>query len=120
MPKKIPQQFRRPSRRWLWMMVAFMAVGLMGTYWPNGVFADSESAHGGWQPFSFLTDPSFTTFERVALIFNIVVAFCGLAYAFWLGKFVYGSPTGTRAMEEIARAVREGADAYLFRQFRVV
>jgi len=58
--------------------------------------------------------------ERIALIANVVVALAGLGYAFMLVGQVKGAPQGTPRMQEIARAIREGADAYLFRQFRIV
>ena len=51
---------------------------------------------------------------------NVVVALAGLGYAFLLVGQVKGAPQGTPRMQEIARAIREGADAYLFRQFRIV
>ena len=35
-------------------------------------------------------------------------------------KQVYAADTGTPAMQEVAQAVREGANAYLRRQFTVV
>src|SRR5262249_7084075 len=50
----------------------------------------------------------------------VVVALAGLAYALMLVGQVKNAAQGTPRMQEIARAVREGADAYLMRQFRVV
>jgi K(+)-stimulated pyrophosphate-energized sodium pump len=62
----------------------------------------------------------YSIWEKIALGFNVVVAVAGLAYALMLVGQVYAAPQGTPRMQEIARAVREGANAYLFRQFRVV
>ena len=106
-------------RRWLALMFAFLAVGLLGA---NSVGEASAVTASGdaWRPFEFLRDPSYSPFERCALIFNILVAFAGLTYAYWLVRFVYRADTGTPRMQEITRAIREGADAYLFRQLRVV
>src|SRR5580698_2993749 len=70
-----------------------------------------------WEP---LVSSKFETYEKVALIANVFVALAGLAYALMLVKQVRSAPQGTPRMQEIALAVREGADAYLFRQFRVV
>src|SRR3970282_1663448 len=56
----------------------------------------------------------------MALIANVVVALAGLGYALTLVGQVKNAPEGTPRMQEIARAVREGANAYLYRQFRVV
>ena len=49
-----------------------------------------------------------------------MVALAGLLYALLLVGQVKKADQGTPRMQEIALAVREGADAYLFRQFRVV
>jgi Na+/H+-translocating membrane pyrophosphatase len=100
------------------MMVAFLAVGLMGSK-TSGTETSSEAGHG-WTAFSFMTDPSYSTEERVALIANVVIALAGLGYALMLVNQVYGADTGTSRMQEITRAVREGADAYLRRQFSTV
>ena len=97
-------------------MLAFMAIGLMGAD-PVGSGTHSEES---WQAFSFLSDPSYSTYERIALIANVVIALAGLGYALMLVKEVYGTDTGTSRMQEIARAVRDGADAYLRRQFTTV
>src|ERR1700722_12106676 len=70
-----------------------------------------------WEP---LVSNKFATYEKVALIANVFVALAGLAYALMLVKQVRSAPQGTPRMQEIALAVREGADASLFRQFRVV
>jgi K(+)-stimulated pyrophosphate-energized sodium pump len=93
-------------------MLAFMAVGVLGA-------ASSPEATSTWQPFSFL-GPQYNLFEKVALIANVVIALAGLVYALILVREVYGADTGTSPMQEIARAVREGANAYLRRQFTTV
>src|SRR5579859_2922838 len=103
----------RFSRRWLWTMLAFMVVGIMGA---EGVGASAPTTTGHeWVPFSFLSDPNYSTGEQIALILNVIIALAGLGYAAMLVKEVYGTDTGTRRMQEIAQYVREGADAYLFR-----
>ncbi len=70
-----------------------------------------------WEP---LFSPKFANYEKIALCANVVVALLGLAYAWMLVSQVRNAPEGTPRMQEIARAVREGANAYLYRQFRVV
>ena len=62
----------------------------------------------------------YQTYEKVALIANVFVALAGLLYALMLVKQVKNAPQGTKRMQEIALAIREGANAYLTRQFRVV
>jgi K(+)-stimulated pyrophosphate-energized sodium pump len=105
------------SNRWLWVMFAFFALGLIGA---NNVAPPASSAESHWQPWSFVHDPNYTLGEQVALIANVFIALCGLGYAGYLMKEVYGADTGTARMKEIARAVREGAMAYLKRQFTTV
>ena len=70
-----------------------------------------------WDP---LVGTDFAGYEKVLLILNVFVALGGLAYALMLVKQVREAPEGTPRMQEIARAVREGANAYLYRQFSVV
>ena len=70
-----------------------------------------------WEP---LTSDTYAPYEKIALGANVVVALAGLLYALMLVGQVKGAPQGTARMQEIALAVREGADAYLYRQFRVV
>ena len=70
-----------------------------------------------WAP---LVSDKFAWYEKVALIANVFIALAGLVYAGMLVRQVQDAEQGTERMKEIARAVREGANAYLFRQFRVV
>jgi K(+)-stimulated pyrophosphate-energized sodium pump len=70
-----------------------------------------------WQP---LVSGEYHWLEKAALITNVAVALAGLAYALMLVGQVRSAPQGTERMQEIAQAVREGANAYLYRQFRVV
>ncbi len=107
---------RRAFQKSLWMMVAFMVIGFLGI---SGCSATGPTAHE-WRPFGFLSNPDYNFFERIALIANVFIAGWGLYYAFTLIKEVYGAETGTPRMQEIARAVREGALAYLKRQFTTV
>jgi K(+)-stimulated pyrophosphate-energized sodium pump len=70
-----------------------------------------------FQPF---VDPKFVLGEKIALSVNVLIALLGLGYALMLVGEVKNADQGTPRMQEIARAVREGANAYLGRQFRVV
>jgi K(+)-stimulated pyrophosphate-energized sodium pump len=67
-----------------------------------------------------LVSSKYAWYERIALIMNVVIALAGLSYALMLVKQVRTADQGTKRMQEIAQAVREGANAYLYRQFRVV
>jgi K(+)-stimulated pyrophosphate-energized sodium pump len=70
-----------------------------------------------WQP---IVSDKYTTYEKIALLSNVLIALAGLGYALMLVGQVKNAPEGTAKMKEIALAVREGANAYLYRQFRVV
>ena len=70
-----------------------------------------------WEP---VTSDKYAFYEKIALGANVVVAIAGLVYALMLVGQVKNAPQGTARMQEIAQAVREGANAYLYRQFRVV
>ncbi len=70
--------------------------------------------------FEPLVSSSYAPYEKIALIANVVVALAGLLYALLLVGQVKRADQGTPRMQEIALSIREGANAYLYRQFRVV
>jgi K(+)-stimulated pyrophosphate-energized sodium pump len=82
--------------------------------------AAPEEGPKAFQYFAFLHDPQFTTGERVALFASLATALAALAYAGMLVGQVTGADQGTKKMQDIAAAVREGANAYLARQLKVV
>jgi K(+)-stimulated pyrophosphate-energized sodium pump len=59
-------------------------------------------------------------FEKIGLWITFVVALAGLAYAYFLKRFVMSQDTGTEKMNEISGAIMSGAEAYLKRQLKVV
>ena len=71
-------------------------------------------AEGGYQPFHL------SSAEWVWLIFAALCALTAIATGFILMRSVLASEQGTPSMIEIARAVQEGAQAYLMRQFRAI
>ncbi len=70
--------------------------------------------------FEPLVSSRYAIYEKIALVTNVFIALAGLGYALMLVKQVRTADQGTKKMQEIAQAVREGANAYLYRQFRVV
>ncbi len=59
------------------------------------------------------------------MFFNVfsLLIFCGLAALIYGGVLIYSvlkEPTGTEAMQKIAKAIQEGASAYLNRQYRMI
>ncbi len=73
-----------------------------------------------FSPFSLFKDPSYSQAERVSLLVVLGIAFLGLAYALMLVKQVMAADEGTPKMQEVAAAVREGANAYLKAQFKKI
>src|SRR6266508_2513741 len=62
----------------------------------------------------------FASFEDRALWVVLAISLVALAFAYYLVREVLTAPEGTEKMKEIARAIQEGAKAYLSRQFRTV
>ncbi len=82
----------------------------------------APAAHG--HSFKFfeplLDSEKYNALERAGLIGVLAIAIIGLAYALMLRSQVLRAPTGTKKMQDIADAVREGANAYLGAQFRKI
>jgi K(+)-stimulated pyrophosphate-energized sodium pump len=64
--------------------------------------------------------PPFDQFVTTALYFVLLSAFIGLAYGVWLVFRILKRDQGTPKMVEVAKAIQEGASAYLTRQFKVL
>jgi K(+)-stimulated pyrophosphate-energized sodium pump len=54
------------------------------------------------------------------MVFSLVVSVIGLIFAGYLAKYVLQQGTGTAEMQQIAAAIREGAEAFLKRQYRTI
>src|SRR3982751_5273072 len=63
---------------------------------------------------------SLTGNNLTYVIIAAVVALVALGFAAGLVKAVLATGKGTQKMQEIAEAVQEGANAYLFRQFKTL
>ena len=70
--------------------------------------------------FRVMADPTFSSGERWALVGVLVTAVFGLLYAMFLSAEVLRKDQGTEAMRKISEAIRLGANAYLFRQFKAI
>ena len=62
----------------------------------------------------------FDSFENTALWVILGISLVALVFAYFLVREVLAAPEGTDKMKEIAKAIQEGAKAYLSRQFRTV
>ena len=111
--------------------LAFMAIGLLAAVGfastqaetaatPAGATSPGGILAGGVLLLEPLMGSKFNFGEKFFLCLNVVIALGGLGYALSLVKQVKNAPEGTKKMQEIAAAIREGANAYLYRQFRVV
>jgi K(+)-stimulated pyrophosphate-energized sodium pump len=70
--------------------------------------------------FKGFTDASVTAFEKWAMIAVLVVAVMGLLYAWYLTRQIMSKPVGNEKMQKIAKAIRDGGNAYLKRQFKTI
>jgi len=59
-------------------------------------------------------------FSHHAVLFALLCAAAAVVYGLWLTSWLLGRPAGTERMQEIARAVQEGAAAYLRRQYTTI
>jgi K(+)-stimulated pyrophosphate-energized sodium pump len=62
----------------------------------------------------------FTSKETTYLWVIFAISLVALAFAYYLVREVLAASEGTEKMKEIARAIQEGAKAYLSRQFRTL
>ncbi len=112
------------KRNVLIALLLVVSVSMLWLFVTNCKAAETSAAAVGERPTINLFEPLFasqyTLYERVALISNVFIGLAGLFYALLLVKQVKEADQGTRKMQEIAAAIREGANAYLYRQFRVV
>ncbi len=61
-----------------------------------------------------------TTFETFAVWAVLIIAFIGLAYAWFLRNQIMREEKGTPEMQAVWEAIRQGANAYLSRQLRTI
>ena len=71
-------------------------------------------AEGGYQVFEFKGG------EWLVLLLSAASALVAIAVGFYLAKSVLAADAGSPKMQEIAKAIQEGAQAYLKRQFKTI
>ncbi|HEY2564840.1 MAG TPA: sodium/proton-translocating pyrophosphatase, partial [Acidimicrobiales bacterium] len=71
-------------------------------------------AEGGYQGF-FLGST-----EKVILLAALVASVASVVTALFLARGVLAADQGTASMKDIAKAIQEGAEAFLSRQFKTI
>src|SRR5256885_15507528 len=54
------------------------------------------------------------------LVFTLICSVAGLWFAIYLAKWVLQNDEGTKEMQSISNAIREGAEAFLARQYKTI
>src|SRR3954454_22182396 len=67
-----------------------------------------------------MPDSALSGGDKTWVIVALVVALAALAFAYYLIRAVLSADQGTTTMRDIARAIQEGAAAYLRRQFKTL
>ena len=84
-------------------------------------WAQAQTPEQSFQFFTpFRAGSDFIPLEQICLIVVLVIAVCGLLYAFMLMRQVTAADEGTPKMQAVANAIREGANAYLKAQFKKI
>ncbi len=117
---RVPAPFRFKS--W-WPVVLLMGFAAALFWRPAGAALAAAAEHAESAPetfrfFSPFSDPRFSSIEQGALLVVLVIAIAALFYAAALYRQVNRAGSGTAKMQEVAAAIREGANSYLAAQFR--
>jgi K(+)-stimulated pyrophosphate-energized sodium pump len=109
-----------PLKRKLYLVAMLFFFVAAYAMQPGAAHAAAGHAEGVFQFFAPFRSAEFGTFERVCLMVVLGIAIAGLGYAWMLVGQVKKADQGTPKMQEIASAVREGANAYLAAQFKKI
>jgi K(+)-stimulated pyrophosphate-energized sodium pump len=119
-PSSLAKGLRRRRLGKAALMLCCAAFGLGAMIVPGSGSHPLANADAGFVPFALFTSGKYSTFVQVSLLVVLGIAFAGLGYALMLMRQVKNADQGTPKMQEIAAAVREGANAYLYAQFRKI
>jgi K(+)-stimulated pyrophosphate-energized sodium pump len=115
----------------LWRLIQYATLGLVllaAPGWLRAQEAVNKAAAAvtvpaeeqGFRYFAFTVDPAYGLMEKIALWVVLGIAVAGLIYAVGLVNEVVGADQGTDKMREVGAAIRQGANAYLTRQFKAI
>ena len=100
------------------MLCAFGGALFINPFAPAATQTDAAGAPHEFSVFALFSDARYSSMEIASLISVLAIAFGGLLYAGLLMRQVVRADQGTKKMQEVAGAVREGANAYLAAQFK--
>jgi K(+)-stimulated pyrophosphate-energized sodium pump len=115
---KIMNFFRRPAAKTA--LLAILAVGCVGAYFIQPPALSTAGTESHFTPFALFWDAKYTPMEVTSLLVVLAIAIGGLLYALLLVKQVMAADKGTQKMQDVANAVRKGANAYLAAQFKQI
>jgi K(+)-stimulated pyrophosphate-energized sodium pump len=123
---KLKNLLRNKQQRKIAFLSIMVILFLGGYFWQPGAQVNQQPAPAATEsvsqesfvPFSLFNDPKYNQVEKIALVAVLLIAIGGLIYALLLVKQVYNADKGTKKMQEVANAIREGANAYLNAQFK--
>ena len=103
------------------MMIFFVAAYVFMPYSGHTQSNEPAVAQESFRPFAmFGSESNFKPIEIYGLLMVLGIAIAGLLYALMLVKQVRKADQGTKKMQDIAAAVREGSNAYLKAQFKKI
>jgi K(+)-stimulated pyrophosphate-energized sodium pump len=103
------------------MMIFFVVAYVFMPYTGYTQSTEQTVAQESFHPFAiFGSESNFKPIEIYGLLTVLGIAIAGLLYALMLVKQVRKADQGTKKMQEIAAAVREGSNAYLAAQFKKI
>src|SRR3990172_2491879 len=115
---------RKKNIIFLSLIALLFAAGFLWQPKTGGVLSQTVTETGRQQSverhFEFFSFIHYQPLEKYGLMMILAIAVCGLIYAFMLIKQMSSYDRGTPKMQEIAGAVREGANAYLIAQFKKI
>jgi K(+)-stimulated pyrophosphate-energized sodium pump len=115
---KIMTFFRRPAAKTALLVV--LALGCVGAYFIQPPALSTPATESHFTPFALFWDAKYTPMEVTSLLVVLAIAIGGLLYALLLVKQVLSADKGTQKMQDVANAVRKGANAYLAAQFKQI
>ena len=90
--------------------VRLLSIAVLGTLVPTAAFA-SEGDN---------VRLTFSSGDKTLLIISLLLGFVALGFGFWLRSNVLSNSPGSDKMQEVGKAIKEGALAYLSQQVRTM